>query len=70
MMTSVFPSQTAGAVKARVPEIKATFLGYMAAGKSTFLTAALLASPLGRLSSSASGRALGITEKLLKGEAS
>ncbi len=69
-MTSVSASDTPGAAKARAREIKATFLGYMAVGKSTFLTAALLASPLGRLSSSASGRALSVTEKLLKGEAS
>jgi len=70
MMTGVSASHIPGAAKARVREIKATFLGYQAAGKSTFLTAALLASIRGRLRSSTSGRALAVTERLLQGESS
>jgi hypothetical protein len=44
--------------------IQAVFLGYHAAGKSTFLTAIMLASYLGRLRSSATGQALVVKEVL------
>lgn len=70
MMTSVSASHTPDGTKRRVREIKATLLGYQAAGKSTFLTAVLLASIRGRLRSSTSGRALAVTERLLQGESS
>jgi hypothetical protein len=72
-MNKTSASRTSNATAPRIPpnrEVKATFLGYQAAGKSTLLTAALLASRLGRLRSSTSGRALGVTEKLLEGEES
>ncbi len=66
------PGSGTVAASGRAPgdPIKLTLLGYSGAGKSTFLTAALLASGLGRLRSSESGRPLAVTQRLSPGEMS
>jgi formylglycine-generating enzyme required for sulfatase activity len=53
-----------------VTTLNLTFLGYQASGKSTFLTAAQLASRHGRLRSGTTGRAIDLAEILAQGQPS